>query len=146
MATNSSCSDSTLPSIVLKKCKIELTEPLLLMWNESLKTGKIPDIYKHQLITPIYKKGSKTIPSNYRPISLTPHEIKIFERILRTKIVHHLQTNDLLTCKQHGFQKGKGCLTQLLSHFDFVLRNLMDGNETDSIYLDFAKAFDKVDT
>ena len=145
ISANSSCSDSTIPAPILKECKFELTEPLLLMWNESLNTGIIPEVYKHQVITPVHKKGSKALSSNYRPISLTPHEIKILERILRKKIVDHLQANNLLSCKQHGFQKGKSCLTQLLSHYDLILKNLMDGNETDSIYLDFAKAFDKVD-
>ena len=97
------------------------------------------------MINPGYKKGSCSFPPNYRPISLTAHEIKIFERILRTKMVEFLEANSLLSCQQHGFRKGKSCLTELLKQYDEILNNFLQQNETDVIYLDFAKAFDKVD-
>ena len=137
--------DFSIPAIVLKKCKNELAKPLLLMWNESIRCGIVPSLYKQQLITPVFKKGSRSLPSNYRPVSLTAHEVKIFERVLRNKMVDFLEGNNLLSCKQHGFRKGRSCLTQLLQHYDKILLNLMDNQETDCIYLDYAKAFDKVD-
>ena len=115
------------------------------MWKESFRTGIVPSQYKKQLITPVFKKGSRSIPSNYRPVSLTAHEVKIFERILRKKVVRFLETNNLLSSNQHGFRKGKSCLSQLLKQYDDILLNLMNHTETDVIYLDFAKAFDKVD-
>ena len=115
------------------------------MWQDSLKSGFIAENFKSQLITPVFKKGSKSSPANYRPISLTSHLIKIFERVLRTKIVAHLEQNQLLCQNQHGFRKGRSCLTQLLKHVDTILNNFLKGCDTDSIYLDFAKAFDKVD-
>ena len=110
-----------------------------------MKSGFIADSYKKQIITPVFKKGSKAVAANYRPISLTSHIIKIFERIIRTKIVKHLETNNLLCKNQHGFLKGRSCLTQLLKHTDIILNNFLKGLDTDSIYLDFSKAFDKVD-
>jgi hypothetical protein len=60
-------------------------------------------------------------------------------------LVDFLESNKLLSLTQHGFRKGRSCLTQLLQHYDSILRNLNEGFETDVIYLDFAKAFDKVD-
>ena len=57
----------------------------------------------------------------------------------------YLDSNNLISSIQHGFRKGKSCLTQLLKHYDNILTNLLSGTETDSIFLDFAKAFDKVD-
>ena len=96
-------------------------------------------------IAPLHKKGSKALPVNYRPVSLTSHIIKIYERVLRKRLVAHLESNNLLCNQQHGFRSGHSCLTQLLHHFDDILVNLMDGKDTDSIYLDYAKAFDKVD-
>ena len=63
---------------------------------------------------------------------------------MRDKIVSHLEENGILCNNQHGFRKGRSCLSQLLHHIDQVLRNLLNGHDTDSIYLDFAKAFDKV--
>ena len=93
----------------------------------------------------IYKKGDKTDPANYRPISLTSHVIKVFERVIRKRLVEYLETNDLISATQHGFRKGRSCLTQLLQHYDEILNNLNEGYETDVLYLDYAKAFDKVD-
>ena len=139
------CGDQDVPAKVLKECKSTLSYPIALIWKESLVKGSIPSCYKSQLITPVHKKGSKALPANYRPVSLTSHIIKIFERVMRTKIVHHLESNKLLCKHQHGFRKGRSCLTQLLKHVDNILQNLLNDADTDVIYLDFAKAFGKVD-
>ena len=142
---NSSCPDYCIPAIVLKRCKKSIVEPLFLMWQESFQVGIIPACYKDQLVTPVYKKGSRSTAANYRPISLTAHEVKVFERVIRDKVVQFLESNFLLSLKQHGFRKGRSCLTQLLKQYDDILLNLLNNEETDVIYLDFAKAFDKVD-
>ena len=142
---NSSGPDFSIPAPVLKNCKNVLSKPLLLLWDHSFKHGIVPTFYKHQLITPVFKKGSRSLPANYRPVSLTAHEIKIFERILRAKMVDFLEENNLLCHQQHGFRKGRSCLTELLEQYDEILNNFLNQNETDVIYLDFAKAFDKVD-
>ena len=60
-------------------------------------------------------------------------------------MVNYLEHNNILNKSQHGFRKGRSCLTQLLSHYDNILQNLNKNCETDVIYLDYAKAFDKVD-
>ena len=100
---------------------------------------------KIRSINPIFKKCDKSDPSNYRPISLTFHLIKIFERVIRHKIVSHLEANDLSSRNQRGFRKGRSCLIHLLKHIDDVIQSILNGNEHDVIYLDFAKAFEKVD-
>ena len=100
---------------------------------------------KIQSEIPIFKKGDKSDPANYRPISLTSHLIKIFERVIRKRLVAHLETNSILTNKQHGFRKGRSCLSHLLKHIDDIIQSILEGNGHDVIYLDFAKAFDKVD-
>ena len=64
---------------------------------------------------------------------------------LEKKLVEYLDGNNLICGDQHGFRAGKSCLTQLLIHVDDILENALQGLETDVIYLDFAKAFDKVD-
>ena len=142
---SSSSPDFSVPAIVLKKCKYSLAKPLYLLWKESLNTGTVPAAYKSQLVTPVFKKGSRSKASNYRPISLTPHKIKVFERIICDKVIEYLERNSILSSKQHGFRKGRSCLTQLLQQYDRILLNLLEYQETDSIYLDYAKAFDKVD-
>ena len=94
---------------------------------------------------PIFKKGNKSSPADYRPISLTSHLIKLFEKILRAKIVIYIEDNNILTSKQHGFRPHRSCLTQLLVHIDNILYIVGNDSNADVIYLDFAKAFDKVD-
>ena len=142
---NSSCGDRHIPAPVLKNCKHSLSIPIHLMWQDSMIEGIVPAFYKEQTIAPIHKKGSKSVAANYRPISITSHVVKIFERIIRKQLVHYLDENDLLCSNQHGFRAGKSCLSQLIAHIDNILDNGMQGLETDVIYLDFAKAFDKVD-
>ena len=56
-----------------------------------------------------------------------------------------LDDNDKLNKNQHGFRTGRSCLTQLLAHYDNIISLLEDGQNVDVVYLDFAKAFDKVD-
>jgi len=134
-----------IPTILLKSCKHALARPIHILWTISFDAGKVPASYKNSLVCPLHKKGSQATASNYRPVSLTSHIIKIFERFIRKRLVHHLESNNLLCSQQHGFRSGHSCLTQLLHHFDNILENFLDGNDTDCIYLDYAKAFDKVD-
>ena len=133
------------PAILLKKGKSILATPLTILWRQSLLEGVVPDKLKRSLITPIHKGGNKSEPANYRPISLTSHLIKLFEKVLRKHIVKHMNDNNLFNESQHGFRSGRSCLSQLLEHYDTVLSILEDGANADVVYLDFAKAFDKVD-
>ena len=141
----SSTSHECIPASILKACKNNLCFPIHMLWDHSFAKGKVPDTLKQQFITPIHKNDSKADPANYRPVSLTSHVIKVFERVIRNTLVQYLEKNLLLSEKQHGFRKGRSCLTQLLAHYDNIVRNLNMGLETDVIYLDFSKAFDKVD-
>ena len=141
----SATAENDIPAKVIKSCKTSLAKAFTLLWKDSFNCSVIPKCYKEQTIAPIHKKDSKSDPANYRPISLTSHVIKIYERVMRKNLVHYLEENNLLTNKQHGFRKGRSCLTQLLKTYDSILNNFMANDETDIIYLDFAKAFDKVD-
>ena len=121
ISENSACGEDDIPAIVLKRCKNSLSYPIMCIWKESMQTGIIPAKYKAQTITPIHKKDSKAIPANYRPISLTSHIIKIFERVIRKDVVKFLEDNKLLFKNQHGFRALRSCLTQLLAHIDSIL-------------------------
>ena len=131
--------------LLLKKCKQTLSKPIHMIWQHSMSTGTVPKFYKTLHIAPLHKKGSRAIAANYRSVSLTSHVIKIYERVLRKQMITHLEENNLLNSKQHGFRSGKSCLTQLLHHFDDIIESLSNGDDMDAIYLDYAKAFDKVD-
>ena len=145
VSSNSAPGPDRFPAILLKKCKEELCEPLCLMWRKSLDTGEIPDILKLSNITPIHKGGDRTIPKNYRPVALTSHLIKVFEKVVRRQIVDYIEGNQLMNPNQHGFRAGRSCLSQLLQHHDRITKLMEEGMNVDVIYLDFAKAFDKLD-
>eukprot|EP00111_Clytia_hemisphaerica_P017146 TCONS_00050790-protein len=71
--------------------------------------------------------------------------MKTFEKIVRKNIVNYLEENNIFNDSQHGFRQGRSCLSQLLEHYDTILSYLERGINVDTIYLDFSKAFDKVD-
>ena len=104
----------------------------------------MPTDWKHANVTPIFKKGDKLDPGNCRPISLFSQICKVLESILRDNILNHLNTHTLLLKSQHGFTKGKSCLTNLLLFLEDVTKAIDEGKPLDVIYLDFSKAFDKV--
>ena len=79
------------------------------------------------------------------PVALTSHLIKVFEKVVRKHIVQFMTEHTLFNSSQHGFRGGRSCLSQLLNHFDKITHELEMGNGVDVIYLDFAKAFDKLD-
>lgn len=133
------------PVQLLHNCKNSLAIPIYIIWFHSKELDKVPQFYKDSNVNPLFKKGSKALPENYRPVSLTSHIVKIYERILRKKMVSHMEKNDLFCKSQHGFRSGRSCLTQLLHHFDDIIDSLVSGADVDTIYLDYAKAFDKVD-
>ena len=111
-----------------------------------MDVGHIPSDLLLLLICPVHKGGLRSIPKNFRPVALTSHLIKVFERVVRKGLVKHLDENDLMTDGQHGFRSMRSTLTQLLGHFDAILEALESGaTGYDAIYLDFSKAFDKVD-
>ena len=98
----------------LIECVDYLDRPLYYLFRDSLDSGTIPNIWKVAHVTPIYKKGVKSDPLNYRPISLTSVVCKAMERIIRDKIIEHLDSHKLLSIHQHGFRSNRSCLTQLL--------------------------------
>ena len=93
---------------------------------------------------PVFKKGNRSNPSNYRPISLTSSCCKVFEHIVFHSIMDHLQLNNILINNQHGFRSGFSCQTQLISLIEDVSHALDNQLQTDLILLDFSKAFDTV--
>ena len=78
-------------------------------------------------------------------MALTSHLIKLFERVLRKHIVAYMEEHNLFNPGQHGFRHGRSCVSQLIAHFDHVSQLLENDQNVDVVYLDFAKAFDKVD-
>ncbi|NEQ69831.1 MAG: hypothetical protein F6K21_30935 [Symploca sp. SIO2D2] len=144
MNKNSSPGPDGVHPHVLDKIKKDIVAPLTDIFNKTLETGIVPSDWKIANITPIFKKGDHSVPGNYRPISLTSVIGKLFEKILRDKIVNHLETNKLLRDSQHGFRNKRSCLTNLLDFFSEIFQTYDETRSVDVIYFDFQKAFDKV--
>lgn len=126
------------------KIKDIVSEPLALLFNKSLMNKEIPMDWKKANITPIFKKGDRSNMENYRPVSLTVLFGKAMERIIKTHVEEYLKENNIITGSQHGFRKGRSCLSNLLISQDSIIKMLDEGSAVDVIYLDLQKAFDKV--
>ena len=121
-----------------------LSSPLKIIFNNSLRLGIVPSKWKEALITAIFKKGNKSTPGNYRPVSLTAVVCKVMESIIRDRIVKHMLINNLFSSKQFGFIKGRSTVLQLLYVLDMWTEALDNRDSIDAIYCDYMKAFDKV--
>jgi hypothetical protein len=121
-----------------------LCKPITKLCQLSLELGTVPQDWRDANVAPLFKKGSRGKPENYRPVSLTSIVGKLMESIIKDSIVSHLEKHKLIADSQHGFTSGKSCLTNLLEFFEVVTKNIDDGNSVDLLYLDFSKAFDKV--
>ena len=133
-----------IPARVIKEMKDEITKPLLLLFRKSMDDGEIPDEWRDAEVTPIFKKGTKADPANYRPVSLTVIIGKLMERIVKDEITRHVETNGLISDAQHGFRSGRSPQTNLIEFMNVTTKWLDEGKAFDIIYLDFSKAFDVV--
>jgi len=131
-------------SRVLKYCCDGLAVPLSMLMTSSFVRHTLPDDWLTGTVTPIYKKGNKLIPSNYRPITLTSLVCKLTERVIHAEILEFAKRNHIIPAQQHGFVPGRSVITNLLSCVDEWTKSNDRGSPVDVIYLDFAKAFDRV--
>ena len=102
----------------------EIVAPLIM--SKSLIEGVTPDTRAAML--PVFKNGDRSLLANYRPISLTPIPMKIFERIARKQIVNFLSQHNIFNTIEHGFREGRSCFSALLGVYDDIMSSLMDPN------------------
>ena len=129
---------------VLKEISSSITKPLYHIFKQSLEIGKLPLDWKTALVSAIFKKGNKSLVSNYRPVSLTSVVCKIMEKLVRSRILNRMKSQNLFTKRQYGFISGRSTSLQLLEVLDKWTEALDNGHYVDCIYMDFQKAFDKV--
>ena len=133
-----------IPAKFLKMFAEDLTPCLFILFSASLKQGIIPTDWKKATVSPIFKKGSRSDPANYRPISLTSLLCKTLEHIIYSHVMGYLERNNILSTNQFGFRQKRSADLQLLLTVHDLASSLNDNAQTDCILLDFSKAFDKV--
>lgn len=126
----------------LKKFADKIVDPLLRIFNTSLKNGYFPKDWRSSIVVPIFKSGDRSKIENYRGIAILNTIAKLFEKIVTDEIVKFLLGK--IDEHQHGFRSGHSTSSNLCQYASYLLLSLESNKQVDAIYTDFSKAFDKV--
>lgn len=132
-----------IPPMFIKKCATYLHIPLTIIYNKSTQYGIFPDKWKTGYVVPIFKSGDKHNVENYRPITKLSIFGKMLELLLHKEIFN--QVKNTVIEEQHGFFLNRSIESNLLSYAEDIVVALDNQCQTDAIYTDFSKAFDKID-
>src|SRR3989442_310297 len=136
---NKSGGVDSINSTLLIECKTGVISPLEQLFSASVNLEKIPDEWRLANVTPIFKKGTKKDPGNYRPVSLTSQVCKVLEKIIKEDIVNFLEKNNRLL-RIDGFRNKRSCLTNLLEFTEHLLGRVDEKDPVD-VFLRLAKSF-----
>ena len=131
-----------LPSGLLKDCRYHIAEPLSFILNLSMDTNTYPQNWKIAKVNPIYKKGSPSEPSNYRPISVLPVLSKILEHAVHTQLMDYLEKHNLITPYQFGYGKNRSTNDTATILVDGIREMVDNGQLVGAVFIDLNKAFD----
>ena len=131
-----------IPGFLLSDCASVLSHPLSVIFNLIINSAIFPDIWKHSIISPIFKKGSRNTIENYRPISLICNFAKVFEFVLHKFLLFNVRSK-ISDC-QHGFVSNRSTISNLCVFTQFVSESFDAMLQVDVAYTDFSKAFDKL--
>jgi hypothetical protein len=123
---------------------VQLCRPLTYIINLSLANGVGPSAWKKSRVSPIFKEGGHLNTSNYRPISVIPACMNIFEKLVHGQLYTFITDHNILSPNQSGFRAMHSTQTCLLDLSDYLLENFNSGFYTGAIFLDLKKAFDTV--
>ena len=133
-----------IPLVVLKNCEPGLSYVLAKLFNKCLKEPCFPDCWNVSLVIPVFKNvGERSTAKNYRPVSLLPVVSKVFEKLVNSRIVDHLEKCDLFSDFQYGFRSSRSTADLLTVVSDRIARAFNRSGATRAVALDISKAFDR---
>ena len=130
---------------LIKDNMLTLSPVITHMINLVVRTSRFPDSQKIARVRPLHKKGEKSNPNNYRPISILTSLSKITEKVLATQLRFYLENNDILIDSQYGFREKRSTSLAISKLMEQLYSNFNDSQITQGIFLDFSKAFDTID-
>ena len=142
ISPNKACGTDDISARIIIECTDELVVPLTKICNLSVMSGVFPERWKRANIIPLFKKGDKKEPSNYRSVSLLPLFGKVLERVVFGDLFRHV--SPVLSQQQHGFIPRRSCSTNLSVYLKHAWEAISDGYQTDVIYTDYTSAFQSV--
>jgi len=119
---------------MLKGTSCSIASSLTKLFNISIQSGSVPCGWKSSMVVPILKDGEKSMPTNYRPISLLPIVSNILECHIQCKIMLHLQGTYPISDKQWGFCAKESTVHALLSAMDDWLESLETGADIGAVF------------
>lgn len=129
---------------VIKRCIEEISPILVFIINKSFSVGEFPRQLQIAKVIPVYKKGNRCIPHNYRPISILSAFSKIFEKVMSIRLFQYLTEKSLLSTNQFGFRPNYSCELAIQKLCQSIY-NAMDLKKFHlTVFCDFAKAFDTI--
>ena len=134
-----------IPVSILKCSMFSIAEPLAAVINDSLSSGIFPDQLKIAKVCPIFKSGDKSDFQNYRPISVLPSFSKVFVKVVHSRLLSSLQSNNVLCRNQFGFRKNHSTYMALIELYDKVSLAIDNNEFSIGIFIDLSKAFDTLD-
>ena len=102
---------------MLRELADVIAEPPSIIFERSWRTGEVPEDWRKASVTPIFKKGKMEDPRNYRPVSLTFFPVKMMEQLILEVFIKQVEEKKVIRSSQHGFTKGKSCLTNLIAFY-----------------------------
>jgi ribonuclease P/MRP protein subunit RPP40 len=138
------CGPDRISAFLLKEIMYQICVPLSWVLEKSISSGRLFSVWKTAKISPDYKKGDASDPTNYRPIAITCAPCRVLERLLRQHMLEFLLSNEVISDDQFGFLPGRSTTTQLLVTLDRWTESVDAGVPCDILFIDFAKAFESV--
>ncbi len=134
-----------IPNEILK-CQ-PITGALHALFQLCFDSDRVPTIWTKSIISPIPKNRTNDprVPLNYRGISLLSCVYKLYSATLNTRLIKHLEDNDILHDEQNGFRGGRSCQDHIFTLSSIIKNRINEKKSTFACYIDFRKAFDLLD-